>query len=84
MTTTKTTTRNTIDPDFIYLNWRKDNPNPKINFLKDRKDSVCVTNTVGPYKNVYSEQVFQKNNVYVWQIKINSGTYFKIGVMKES
>lgn len=77
-----TSTRHTIDPYFIYLNWRKDIQNPRINFIKDKKDSVSVNTTVGPYKNVYSEQIFDKNNIYTWQVKINSGTYFKIGVLK--
>ena len=77
-------TRRTIDHDFIYLNWRKENQNTRVHFLKDNKDSVSIKSTIGPYKNIYSEQVFQKNNVYVWQVKINCGTYFKIGVLKES
>ena len=77
-------TRQTIDPYFIYLNWRKPTTNPRIEFHNDRKDSVSINSTVGPYKNVFSEQVFEKNNVYVWQVKINSGNYFKIGVIKES
>lgn len=75
--------RQTIDPHFIYLSWRKPT-NPRIEFQNDHKDSVSIKSTIGPYKNVFSEQVFEKNNVYVWQVKINSGTYFKIGVMKES
>ncbi len=77
-------TRRTIDSNFIYLNWRKDNQNPRLQFHKDSKDSVSVKSTIGPYKNAYSEQVFEKNQVYVWQVKINCGTYFKIGVLKES
>jgi hypothetical protein len=51
-------THRIIDPEFIYLNWRKDNQNPRLNFLKDHKDSVAVKSTIGPYKNVYSEQIF--------------------------
>ena len=82
MSSTKQTIRHTIDPNFIYLNWRKDIVNPRVDFVKDRKDSVVINTTIGPYKNVYSEQVFEKNKVYVWQVKINSGTYFKIGVLK--
>lgn len=82
MSSTKQNTRHTINPYFIYLNWRKDITNPRIDFIKDRKDSVTIKSTVGPYKNVYSEQVLDKNKIYVWQIKINNGTYFKVGVMK--
>lgn len=82
MSSTKQTIRHTIDPYFIYLNWRKDIVNPRVDFVKDRKDSVVINTTIGPYKNVYSEQVFEKNKVYVWQVKINSGTYFKVGVLK--
>lgn len=59
MSTTKIkSTRHVIDPHFIYLNWRKNNTNPKINFHRDRKDSVSITSTIGTYKNIYSEQVF--------------------------
>ncbi len=58
MSTTKKPSHHTIDQNFVYLNWRKDNANPKINFLYDRKDAVSITSTIGPYKNVYSEQVF--------------------------
>lgn len=83
MSSTKQHIRHTIDPDFVYLNWRKDNTNPRIDFIKDRKDSVLIKSTIGPYKNVYSEQIFEKNQIYVWQVKINSGTYFKIGIIKE-
>lgn len=81
---TKTQSRKVIDPFFIYLNWRKSIENPRISFLKDRKDSVQVNTTTGPYKNVYSQQVFEKNKVYVWQIKIDCGTYIKVGIIKES
>lgn len=83
MSTTKQPIHHTIDPYFIYLNWRKDIKNPRIDFVKDRKDSITINSTIGPYKNVYSEQVFEKNNIYVWQVKINSGNYFKIGIIKE-
>jgi len=55
---TSTTCRNTIDPHFVYLNWRKDNTNPRINFIQDTKDTVTIKSTVGPYKNVFSDQVF--------------------------
>lgn len=54
MSTTKQSVRHTIDPHFIYLNWRKDIANPRVDFIKDRKDSVLIKTTIGPYKNVYS------------------------------
>lgn len=74
----------TIDPYFVYLNWRKEIPNKRIKYENDNLDSVTTLSSTGPYKNVYSEEVFEKNRVYTWQIKIMKGSYFKIGVMKET
>lgn len=59
-----------IDKNFVYLSWRQDNLKNRIAFKNDKKASVQTLTTIGPYKNVYSTQVFEKNNVYLWEIKI--------------
>lgn len=45
---------NRIDPNFVYLNWRRTIVNNRINYVNDVKDSIVINSSVGPYKNVYS------------------------------
>ena len=45
----------TIDPYFVYLNWRKENPNKRVNYENDSYDTVTTLSSTGPYKNVYAE-----------------------------
>jgi hypothetical protein len=45
---------------------------------------VAVKTSVGVYKNNYSDFVMDRNGVYYWEIKILKGTYFKIGIVKQS
>ena len=73
-----------MDPHFIYLNWSPQNRNDKLSFKNDQYGTVEVNTSVGVYKNNYSDLVMDRHHTYYWEIKILKGTYFKIGVIKQS
>ena len=72
----------TPNKNFIYLNWRP-TKNTQHTYHKDHRCSVTVDSSIGPYKNSFAQLVMQKSNVYYWEIQVVSGTYFKIGIIKE-
>lgn len=73
-----------MDANFIYLSWATANRNKYLEFREDQVGTVNVRTSVGVYKNNYADFVLDKHAVYYWEIKILRGTYFKIGVIKQS
>lgn len=64
--------------NFKYISWAK-NDNKALEFKRDKYDTVEVTTSVGPYKNVFADLIFDRNECYYWEIRIIKGTNFKIG-----
>lgn len=66
--------------NFIYLSWNTTDANKALQFKGDVHDTVEVTTSVGPYKNLYADFLLERNEVYYWEIRIVKGTTFKIGI----
>ena len=73
-----------MDPHFVYLSWSEDNRSSNLNYQNDQYGTVSVKTSVGVYKNNYSNLLMDKHHIYYWEIKILQGTYFKIGIIKQT
>lgn len=73
-----------MQPNFIYLNWDSRFRNKYLEFKDDKYGTVSVRTSVGVYKNNYSDMVMERSGVYYWEVKILKGTFFKIGIIKQS
>jgi hypothetical protein len=47
--------------NFVYLAWKRTDASKAIKFRDDITDSVEITTSVGPYKNIYADFVLEKN-----------------------
>jgi len=73
-----------MHPNFVYFSWSNHNRNKYLNFKQDQTSTVDVRSSVGVYKNNYGDMLMSGSAVYYWEIKILKGTYFKIGIIKQS
>jgi hypothetical protein len=68
--------------NFIYLGWNTADSSKSVIYKGDNCDTVEVTTSVGPYKNVFSNFILDKNECYYWEVRIIKGTLFKIGSLR--